>query len=51
MKTRKESPAKPPKSGAKKARGKLSLHPLSIEDAIRAAAKTGPMPDKQKPDK
>lgn len=29
-------------------RGKLSLYPLSVEDAVRAAAQTGPLVGKPK---
>lgn len=39
---------KPVSTGQKFRAGKLSLYPLSIEDAIRGAAQTGPPPGKAK---
>lgn len=39
---------KPTVSGRKAKTGKLSLYPLSVEDALRAAAQTGPAPGKPK---
>jgi hypothetical protein len=51
MKTKEKRPSKKGDAKVRSKRERLSLFPLSIEDALRAAAQTGrpPPPDKPKP--
>jgi hypothetical protein len=48
MKTRKKKSKTQDGDAPHDRRTKLSLYPLSIEDALRAAAQTGPAPGKPK---
>jgi hypothetical protein len=51
MKTKDKRPHKKTEVSASSKREKLSLYPLSVEDALRAAAQTGRPPPLPKPER